>query len=34
MRGDIKIGLRAIKYDLEQLDEYIDRNAVQRDKIS
>ena len=28
MRGDIKIGLRAIKYDLEQLDEYIDRNTV------
>ena len=30
----IRIGPRAIKYDLEQLDEYIDRNTVQKDKAS
>ena len=30
----IRIGPRAIRYDLEQLDEYIDRNTVQKDKAS
>ena len=30
----IRIGPRAIKYDLEQLDEYIDRNTVQKNKAS
>ena len=28
MRRDIKVGPRAIRYDLEQLDDYIDRNTV------
>ena len=30
----IRIGPRAIRYDLEQLDDYIDRNTVQKDKAS
>ena len=30
----IRIGPRAIRYDLEQLDEYIDRNTVQKNKAS
>ena len=36
-KGDIpyiRIGPRAIRYDLEQLNEYIDRNTVQKDKAS
>ena len=35
--GDIpfvRVGLRAIRYDLELLGEYIDRNTVQKDKSS
>ena len=28
MREEIRIDPRAIKYDLEQLDKYIDRNTV------
>ena len=30
----VRIGPRAIRYDLEQLDDYIDRNTVQKDKAS
>ena len=30
----IRIGPRAIRYDLEQLGEYIDRNTVQKNKAS
>ena len=30
----IRIGPRAIRYDLEQLGEYVDRNTVQKNKAS